>query len=230
MRPKNKEYIFISKYNAMSLINEIKEVYKAYMNKATAPEKFLDAKFVDGTIIRTDSDSFKVGDKVQVQDEQGALVNAPVGEHQLEDGTVLVIDGESKLTEVRAPEVQADVAASATNEPASTPVALADATPATPAEPNSDVSALADRVTAIEEMLKAILAKLTQDAIEDSTEDQAMKAVQVENEKLKAEVVKLSSTPAAKPVSTKKFEKTDTTNTNNKSSRLAELLEKNTKK
>lgn len=56
-------------------------------------EDFADAKLEDGTIVRVDADDFAEGLELLVIAEDGTMSPAPDGEHKLEDGRVLVVEG-----------------------------------------------------------------------------------------------------------------------------------------
>ena len=60
-------------------------------NADTTTEKFVDAKLMDGTIIRYES--LEVGMPLMVIDEAGNELPAPDGEHELEDGTKVTVEG-----------------------------------------------------------------------------------------------------------------------------------------
>ena len=93
--------------------NELKDLVKSYFNltekniensENTEEVKLQSAKLVDGTPITNDKDTdFEVGDEVHVTTEAGEKVLAPSGEHALEDGIVLVIDGSGKITGLHKP-------------------------------------------------------------------------------------------------------------------------------
>jgi hypothetical protein len=195
----------------MNLIEQIKKLFEATNN-------FLDAKLVDGTIVRVEGDSFKVGDLVNVITEAGETVQAPEGEHQLEDGTVLVINAEGRLTEVRPLEVTEEMPTEEmveVVEPMETPVE----------EAIEEVveSDLADRVSALEEALVMLIEKLQYNSDEMKKTKETLSIVQAEKEVLE-------KTPAAKPLSIKKFEKTESVKINNSASRIEDLLANNIKK
>lgn len=92
---------------------ELKDLVKSYFNledkkiensENTEEVKLQSAKLVDGTPITNDKDTdFEVGDEVYVTTEAGEKVLAPSGEHALEDGIVLVVDGEGKITGLHKP-------------------------------------------------------------------------------------------------------------------------------
>jgi len=65
---------------------------------------FLDAKLVDGTIVRIEPD-VEVGAVVKVIDEEANELDAPDGDHEMEDGTIIRTEG-GVVVEVMAPEVE----------------------------------------------------------------------------------------------------------------------------
>jgi len=93
--------------------NELKDLVKSYFNlteknietqENTEEVKLQSAKLVDGTPITNDKDTdFEVGDEVYVTTEAGEKVLAPSGEHALDDGIVLVVDGSGKITGLHKP-------------------------------------------------------------------------------------------------------------------------------
>ena len=67
-------------------------------------ETFVDAKLIDGTIIRYES--LEVGMPLMVIDEAGNELPAPDGEHELEDGTKVTVEA-GIITEVASKEEEA---------------------------------------------------------------------------------------------------------------------------
>lgn len=67
----------------------------------TTNETFVDAKLMDGTIVRYEK--LEVGMPLMVIDEAGNELPAPNGEHQLEDGTMVTIE-EGIITEIATKE------------------------------------------------------------------------------------------------------------------------------
>jgi len=60
-------------------------------------------KMADGAItIEYDGEALMVGQSAWIMAEDGTKVSVPVGEHQLEDGTVLIVTEEGKVGEVKA--------------------------------------------------------------------------------------------------------------------------------
>lgn len=92
---------------------ELKNLVKSYFNleektdietPENVEQKFESAKLVDGTPITNKSeDEFEVGQEVYVTTEAGEEVLAPSGEHALDNGDVLVVDGEGKITGLHKP-------------------------------------------------------------------------------------------------------------------------------
>jgi len=65
-------------------------------------EKFIDAKLVDGTLVRIEPE-LAIGSMVQVIGADGELLPAPDAQHQLEDGSVVVTEGGLILEVIAAP-------------------------------------------------------------------------------------------------------------------------------
>ena len=93
--------------------SELKDLVKNYFHledknietPETVSENFQSAKLVDGTPISNKSeDEFEVGQEVYVTTEAGEEVLAPSGEHALDNGDVLVVDGEGKITGLHKPD------------------------------------------------------------------------------------------------------------------------------
>lgn len=66
-------------------------------------EKFEDAKLVDGTIVRYES--LEIGAALSVVGEDGEVVPAPDGEHELESGDIVRTEG-GLIVEIMSPEVE----------------------------------------------------------------------------------------------------------------------------
>ena len=94
---------------------ELKDLVKSYFNledkqedikdsKEITKEAFASGELIDGTKVNNGSDKdLEVGDSLFVETEAGETVDAPSGEHELKDGTVVVVDGEGKITGLRKP-------------------------------------------------------------------------------------------------------------------------------
>jgi len=70
-------------------------------------EKFEDAKLVDGTIVRYES--LEIGAALSVVSEDGEVVPAPDGEHELESGDIVRTEG-GVIVEIMTPEPVAEEA------------------------------------------------------------------------------------------------------------------------
>lgn len=95
--------------------NELKDLVKSYFNltdkveiensENITKEAFASGELIDGTKVNNGSDKeFEVGDSLFVVTEAGETVDAPSGEHELKDGTVVVVDGEGKVTGINKPD------------------------------------------------------------------------------------------------------------------------------
>ena len=76
---------------------------KKLLFSETTEEAFVDAKLVDGTIIRYES--LEIGAALSVVGEDGEIVTAPDGEHELESGEVVRTE-EGLIVEVLEPEAE----------------------------------------------------------------------------------------------------------------------------
>ena len=94
--------------NKQELKGLVKKYFSLEDKNIEAPEtveNFQSAKLVDGTPISNKSeDEFEVGQEVYVTTEAGEEVLAPSGEHALDNGDVLVVDGEGKITGLHKPD------------------------------------------------------------------------------------------------------------------------------
>ncbi len=103
--------------------SQLKELVMHYFNleeKSTATEEkvaMAAAKLIDGTEIHTMGEGgFEVGQVAHVMTEEGEMVTAPSGEHELEDGTVLVIDGEGVITGLKTKDAEGEGSLEAAEE------------------------------------------------------------------------------------------------------------------
>lgn len=64
------------------------------------------AEYVLASGVKVMVDKLEVGGKVTIVDEQGNEAPAPVGEHTLADGTVIVLDEAGTILEIKTPEVE----------------------------------------------------------------------------------------------------------------------------
>ena len=90
--------------NAKEALQEIKKLLFTETQNNKQEFALVEAKLVDGTVVKYDletADIFVVG-------QDGADVPAPVGEHQLETGEVLVVETEGKIKEVKEVQTPAE--------------------------------------------------------------------------------------------------------------------------
>jgi len=94
--------------NLNEAIEKLSGLVSKFNAEPTIKQTFIDAKLVDGTIIRYES--LEVGMPLMVIDEAGNELPAPDGEHELEDGTMITVEGgiitEVATKEEEAPEVE----------------------------------------------------------------------------------------------------------------------------
>lgn len=203
----------------MNLVEKIKALFSA---EEAENQKLLDAKLVDGTIIRTESDEFKPGDKLFVLTEDGQLENAPAGMHETTDGIVIVVDEEGIITEVRKPE------ASEVKEEEMAEVSEKEGekTEEVEAEEETEACPEAERILALEEKVKMLEEAVSTLVSGMEKKKDEMKKIKAENESLKIKNQELSKVPATAPVKTKKFEKVESKNNTNLINKIAFLREK----
>jgi hypothetical protein len=81
---------------------------KAMFAEQTAPEVAVAnfAEYVLASGVKVMVDKLEVGGKVTLLDEAGNEVPAPVGEHTLADGSVIVLDETGTIFEIKVPEVE----------------------------------------------------------------------------------------------------------------------------
>ncbi|WP_353077343.1 hypothetical protein [Flavobacterium sp.] len=86
------------------ITNAIKSGFDAILNKTEQVEiKMAQMKLIDGVTI-LEAESFEPGQAVFIVAENGDLIPAPIGEHELEDNTILVIVEEGIIAEIKVKE------------------------------------------------------------------------------------------------------------------------------
>jgi hypothetical protein len=86
------------------VVAKMPQIKKLLFSEKTA-EAFVDAKLVDGTIIRYDA--LEVGAALSVVGEDGEIVAAPDGQHELESGEIVRTE-EGVIVEILEPEAEAE--------------------------------------------------------------------------------------------------------------------------
>jgi hypothetical protein len=106
--------------NAKEALVEIKKLLFSEQEKEAA-FALVEGKLVDGTIVAYDLEA----GSIFVIGEDGAQIPAPVGEHQLESGEIVVVLEEGKIAEVKKseeePKIEVEIEASAEEMPAEEP-------------------------------------------------------------------------------------------------------------
>lgn len=88
--------------NISELVGKKLPEIKKLLFSETTEEAFVDAKLVDGTIVRVEP-ALEIGASVAVIGEDGETVPAPDGEHELESGEVVRTEG-GVIVEIMSPE------------------------------------------------------------------------------------------------------------------------------
>jgi hypothetical protein len=88
--------------NIPELVGKNLPEIKKILFRETTEEAFVDAKLVDGTIVRVEP-ALEIGASVAVIGEDGETVAAPDGEHELESGEVVRTEG-GVIVEIMTPE------------------------------------------------------------------------------------------------------------------------------
>ena len=84
--------------------SKLPEIKKLLFNEEPVAEAFVDAKLVDGTIVRVEP-AVEVGATVAVVGEDGEVVPAPDAAHEMEDGMVVRTEG-GVIVEILEPEAE----------------------------------------------------------------------------------------------------------------------------
>ena len=90
--------------NLNEAIEKLSGLVSKFNAEPTTEQTFIDAKLMDGTIVRYES--LEVGMPLLVIDEAGNELPAPDGEHELEDGTKITVEA-GIITEVASKEEEA---------------------------------------------------------------------------------------------------------------------------
>ena len=84
--------------------SKLPEIKKLLFNEEPVAEAFVDAKLVDGTIVRVEP-AVELGATVAVVGEDGEVVPAPDAAHEMEDGMVVRTEG-GVIVEILEPEAE----------------------------------------------------------------------------------------------------------------------------
>lgn len=147
--------------------------------------KMAESVLEDG-VTKVEAESFEAGSKLFVVSESGEKAPAPEGIHTLEDGTVVTVDAEGTISEVKKPEpsVEVEIEAAAEEVPAGEEPA---------GEPTKSESEIVK-----DEMKKMIMQCM--EAIEEVAKEVAV--VKEEMASYKSKMEKMSKTPGASKLPT----------------------------
>ena len=106
-----KNNLIFTYMNAKDALVEIKKLLFSEAEKQAA-FALVEGKLVDGTVVAYD---LEVG-SIFVIGEDGTQIPAPVGEHQLESGEIVVVLEEGKIAEVKQAEAKIEVEIEASEE------------------------------------------------------------------------------------------------------------------
>jgi hypothetical protein len=137
--------------NSKEALLQIKNLLFANQEEVIQEEvvvEFAEGVLADGTIVSFDK--LEVGGKLSVVTPDGEIP-APIGEHELEDGTIVVVTEEGVIAEIKAPQVAEEVVAETMAEEVVVEEAMADM-------PMVDVSA---EIAKLEEDLSLKIADLS---------------------------------------------------------------------
>lgn len=93
----------------LEAINKIKQMFAEAGELPVASAEPLQsfAEYVLKSGAKVMIDKYEIGGKVTLVDDAGNETPAPAGEHELADGSVMVLDENSIITEIKVPEMEA---------------------------------------------------------------------------------------------------------------------------
>jgi hypothetical protein len=167
--------------NAKEALQEIKKLL--FTENSKQEFALTDGKLEDGTAIKYD---LKSGE-IYVVGQDGANMPAPVGEHKLESGEVIVVVEEGKISEVKKaesePKVEVEVEAAKEEAPAEDEKPKID----------EQMSAMEEKYAALEKKVEEMAKKLDEMGVKEEKMNQAIK--------LSAQVLEtLATEPSADPI------------------------------
>lgn len=139
------------------------------------PVALEDAKLVDGTLVRIEP-ALEVGATVQVISEDGSMIEAPDGEHELESGDVIKVEGGIII----------ELIPIVIEEETIVEEVMSEATPVAPVAPKLDIEALQNQL--IEKLNTSLSDKINNLKFASAKEVNVLKA---ENKVLKESLTEL---------------------------------------
>lgn len=159
--------------------------------------KMAEAILEDG-VTKVEAESFEIGSKIFVVSESGERGPAPEGEHTLQDGTKVVVDGNGVIAEVKLPEPATEEVEMAEEEVVKTEDEIKEEYYKKFQE---DVAGIVESKIGeiLEEKMKSYKMEIS-DIVEEIVKD--MVVVKEELKSCMAKTEKMSKTPADKKIST----------------------------
>ena len=188
------------------------------------------SKLEDGTIIVSSADVLEAGVDISVLTEDGTTIPLPVGEYKTEDGVSFKVEEEGKVSEILEEEEETpeeeearkeedykdeeEVELEEIIEEVVEPSEVEEARHPKKIKTTEEIEfSKEDLINAVTEVVSEMLGNMNTEITELSSQVDEMKGyketLELETIELQKEVDKLSAEPAAEPISTNKFSKTN---------------------
>tara|TARA_Y100000401_G_scaffold1017_1_gene800 strand:+ start:2012 stop:2722 length:711 start_codon:yes stop_codon:yes gene_type:complete len=188
------------------------------------------SKLEDGTIIVSSADVLEAGVDISVLTEDGTTIPLPVGEYKTEDGVSFKVEEEGKVSEILEEEEETpeeeearkeedykdeeEVEMEEIIEEVVEPSEVEEARHPKKIKTTEEIEfSKEDLINAVTEVVSEMLGNMNTEITELSSQVDEMKGyketLELETIELQKEVDKLSAEPAAEPISTNKFSKTN---------------------
>ena len=188
------------------------------------------SKLEDGTIIVSSADGLEAGVDISVLTEDGTTIPLPVGEYKTEDGVSFKVEEEGKVSEILEEEEETpeeeearkeedykdeeEVEMEEIIEEVVEPSEVEEARHPKKIKTTEEIEfSKEDLINAVTEVVSEMLGNMNTEITELSSQVDEMKGyketLELETIELQKEVDKLSAEPAAEPISTNKFSKTN---------------------
>lgn len=197
------------------------------LNKDVEVKLEYQAKLTDGTIIVSSADDLVAGADVSILAEDGTTMPLPVGNYETEDGTSFTVEEEGVVAEIAVVEEEEarkeeedykDEEEVEMNEEiveeVVEPSEVEEARHPKKIKTTEEIEfSKEDLINAVTEVVSEMLGNMNTEITELSSQVDEMKGyketLELETIELQKEVDKLSAEPAAEPISTNKFSKTN---------------------
>jgi len=203
--------------------NELKDLVKSHFNLVEADsmeettvveETFGELKDENGAFtLRFPGDSLQIGDKVTVVTAEGQEMDAPDGEHRLEDGTEIVTEG-SVVKEIKSADGEKALAEETKEEMASEEEEAMEEADKEEMEEKVEEEKMEEAEAKIEDIVEAIVSEVKDE----------MAKVKEEMKALADKVSKMEAMPAAEPTKTSTGKKMGATSRGFKAFNVEESL------